>query len=301
MKQLIRYETFETNSSSMHSLVISKNTRPYDAEELKLYAFGDKEYELFGCCDRSTFERYPFEVLRTPKDKLRYYVAYYCGTKRDKNKIKEVKNFIHKYTGVPLKKINITAYEYREKTIDYKYSYHNKFDKYGHVYSNDTGEDVFHYLETHNISMEEFILNPKYTVVVDGDEYRNFKQLFEAGIINCDNLDDISSGKDFWSSDILHYHMYYIQNMSKNPDLLKYELDNLKSLLSSKWYKRLEIEDFDIYEEEIITKEMINVLKSILTQCKSLEKILILHSKSDDDYKEILPYIDEVTKIKKSC
>ena len=92
MKQIIRNSTFETNSSSMHSLVISKNARPYDSDDLKLHSFNDKEYELFGCCDRSTFERYPFEVLRTPKDKLRYYVAYYCGTKRDKNKIKEVKN-----------------------------------------------------------------------------------------------------------------------------------------------------------------------------------------------------------------
>lgn len=296
MKQLIRYETFETNSSSMHSLVISKNARPYDSDDLKLQSFNDKEYELFGCCDRSTFERYPFEVLRTPKDKLRYYVAYYCGTKRDKNKIKEVKNFIHKYTGIPLKKINITAYEYREETIDYSYSYHNKLDKYGQVYSNDTGEDVFHYLESHNISMEEFVLNPKYTVVVDGDEYCNFKQLFEAGIINCDNLQDISTGKDFWSSDILHYHMYYIGSLSKDKNLLDYELNNIKLLLSSKWYKRLEIEDFDIYEEEIITKEMINVLKNILTLCKSLNKVLVLHKNSEDIYSDIVPYFDEVGK-----
>ena len=39
--------------------------------EKELYHCGDK-FELFGCCDTHTFERHPFEVLSSPKDKLRY-------------------------------------------------------------------------------------------------------------------------------------------------------------------------------------------------------------------------------------
>ena len=96
MKQLIRKNTFETNSSSMHSLVITKTAKPYTKWEKELEYYGDK-FELFGCCDTHTFERHPFEVLSSPKDKLRYYVAHYVGWKQEMHRLDEVEDLYRPY------------------------------------------------------------------------------------------------------------------------------------------------------------------------------------------------------------
>ena len=73
MKQCIRSNTFETNSSSMHSLVISKESQLYTKDDLNLRY--DAEYSLKyenGMFYLSTseddmkFGRSPFSVLKDP-------------------------------------------------------------------------------------------------------------------------------------------------------------------------------------------------------------------------------------------
>ena len=43
---------------------------------------------------------------------------------------------------------------------------------------------VVNFLKEHNISLEDFIFNDRYMVVIDGDEYRVFHDMFDAGLIN---------------------------------------------------------------------------------------------------------------------
>jgi len=39
--------------------------------------------------------------------------------------------------------------------------------------------------------LEEFIFNPKYQVVIDGDEYNIFGDMINDGLINDESIDDI--------------------------------------------------------------------------------------------------------------
>lgn len=96
MKYQIRKLVWESNSSSMHSLVVTKknsNVRmtqkeirdefyldapwrkeKYDKEVLKIYPSGGNDY------DRS-----PFQILSSFSDKLNYAIAEYCGNCYDPN------------------------------------------------------------------------------------------------------------------------------------------------------------------------------------------------------------------------
>lgn len=161
MKQIIRNNTFETNSSSMHSLVVTKQAKKYSRYDLNFGTYNDTEFDLFSF-DVPEMERAPFKVMRTPKDKLIYYIGWYIGLKKDYKKVSKVKKFLSKQLNIPINKINISLN-----------SEYNKY-KYPIVYPNDTGEDVFECLEKHKVSFEEFILDPRYTVIIDGDEYREF-------------------------------------------------------------------------------------------------------------------------------
>lgn len=303
MKQFIRNNTFETNSSSMHSLVISKESQLYTKDDLNLRY--DVEYSLkyengmFYLSTREDdmkFGRFPFSVLKDPIEKLRYYVAYYIGTKGDKSKIRTVKRFISKLLNIPYNKIDITSYNYRCDWCEFEY--HSKYCKYGYVEHNDTGESVFEYIERNNIKLKDFVFNPNIIVVVDGDEYQEFKKLFQCGIIDTNNLQDISSGKYFWDSKSLKYTMFFLSDI--NNKRFEEELEDLKLLLKNNWYKYLIIEDFDNWDVETCNKDIksvnfkniIKVLK--LAKDKGLELILELDTSSKDDYNEILSYFSKI-------
>ena len=197
MKQTIRLNTFETNSSSMHSLVITKKARQYTKEELALgydpkY---EKEFDLWGYCDYNEmyYERGPFRILSTPLEKLRYYSAYVLGgyEKPKQEDIDRIINFVMKQTG-----ITDPDKIFLFKTIEGKKSQRKS---YGNVYSNDTGEDPMAFVKRKGIYWEDLILNPKYTIIIDGDEMQYFKTLIDAEVVNTDNFEDISSGIDFWN------------------------------------------------------------------------------------------------------
>ena len=193
----IRRNCFETNSSSMHSIAIVKGAKPYaDIEKLNYCSNNDGFLDLFylGDDDDMHFERYPFRILRSEDDKLRYILGYYysCdgeGTEH-KKKIEEIHNLVkQKYPEI-------------KNIKDWKDSY----DWEGHpckeypstAYSNDTGEDVFAFIKRKKLTMEDVIFNPNIVIFVDGDEYQQTFKLFDSGIISEDSIEDISSGINYW-------------------------------------------------------------------------------------------------------
>lgn len=203
MKQFIRNSTFETNSSSMHSLVVTKTARKYSAYNLRFDSFvDDEEFDLFRW-DVPEMERTPFKVMRTPKDKLMYYIGWYIGFKGEHDKVDMIKEFLSKQLNLPIDKIKININAIRD---DYMYPI---------VHPNDTGEDVFQCLEEHNVPFEEFILDPRYTVIIDGDEYREFAQMFDAKMIDVNNIDYISSGIDFWDPCYEKFNMYFVNGLAE--------------------------------------------------------------------------------------
>lgn len=258
MKQTIRINTFETNSSSMHSLVVVKNPKPYKNDET-LYAHGDNTFDLFWCDSQDGYyERYPFRIMRTPLDKLRYYVAHYVGACGKVDLIPKIIDFISCQTNVPKDKIKIN--------IDDHFYWNNDDEKdnaelnYGYAGSNDTGEDVFTYIENNNISMEEFVLNPKYVVIIDGDEYQEFKKLFESNILDANSFEYISSGTDFWNDSIYEVSCFWLGQNACDYNLLEHVSD------INKFVKEISI---NIYEENLNNYEQyLNEIKMFFEEVK---------------------------------
>lgn len=200
----IRNNCFETNSSSMHSLVIAKNSkRCYDEDDLNLrkdYRIRkeDNVYELFKYpSDVTNYERHPFQVLDQPIDKLRYLVGLYVRWKDnpetddseyylDPEAKKEFDSIIKEATGCS----DIQYYYFNDYNEEKEYPYTSV--------TNDSGENVYSFMKRKGLSFKDVIFNPNITIQVDGDEYQEFKKLFESGLISKDSIEDISSGLDFW-------------------------------------------------------------------------------------------------------
>ncbi len=296
MKQYIRFNTFETNSSSMHSLVVSKEARFYNNDELNFdYDPEDKEYKLFGICyDDPQFERFPFQVLRTPREKLMYYIGWYIGYKEDKDKEQMVLNFLSNKLNLPVENIKI-------KLRDKNWDDDDEIDYYPIVYPNDAGEDVFECLENHNVPFEEFIMDPRYTVIIDGDEYREFEHLFECNLINTSNIDYISSGIDFWDKSNETYSMYYLNYISdKNSYNYKSFTRDCSTKLLDPHIKCIIIEDFEDWEDvENINVESLKIFKENIKLLRHNRKTplklkLKLIKNKKEDYKEIFDIVDEI-------
>ncbi len=97
MKKQIRRGVFETNSSSMHSLVVTKNSEYYTAEEVKESLYVNKEGFIQLDQREMYFGRTPFDVLTSFEEKLRYTLASLCHRKGDAayEEIKQVvKSFV---------------------------------------------------------------------------------------------------------------------------------------------------------------------------------------------------------------
>ena len=260
----IRRNVFETNSSSIHSLVITKQSRQYTKEELALEYDPEchETFELWRYCDNSdmTYERSPFQILATPLEKLRYYSAYTLGTykKPAKKDVDKIKNFVMKQTGITdpdkIRLYKIEDWWSREK---------HKNKNYGAVYSNDTGEDPMAFVKRKGIDWEDLILNPKYIIIVDGDEIQDFKTLIDARIINTDTFEDISSGIDFWND---ANHTIYINWL--RPEKGSTEVSYLEYIEAID--DKTKTLDFTItnQEEVRLCKKVIKVIKNIIKLAK---------------------------------
>lgn len=174
MKRQIRRNVFETNSSSMHSLVIKKSSGYYTEDELRkhLWLMKNNFWEIWREDDLE-FGRFPFKCLETFEGKVRYAIASLCGYRKNAAEIfKEIEKIvlevIPECVGIELPKDNW-----------------NDEVSYGYV-----DEDILSpFLKAENISLKEFLTNKKYVVIVDGDEYCIWDSLKDSGLVNVNEIE----------------------------------------------------------------------------------------------------------------
>lgn len=162
MKLTIRKSMFETNSSSMHSIIITKNNDKYDEKELNRYVYDGK---LRFWEDDIEFSRDPFNFLNTWKDKVAYAIASYCQESEDE----EAKEFISNLENIIKKHVKDFDHIELPDTEDTWYPY-------GYVDHQSAGL-LQKFLSKENVTLEDFIFTPKYIVIIDGDEYCIFNSM----------------------------------------------------------------------------------------------------------------------------
>ena len=193
-----------------------------------LYLYDDYETQEKDCIweprkSNMEFGRSPFKAIGTFADKWLYACASMVEEYND-NTYKELKRIAFKY--IPgLKKIvmpftygcklnkdnpknngNILCKEYgmtedelieylmqKEEECDIEINYWKDRDGdwiYHEPYTGQVDEDILsRFLETENITLEEFLINKKYVVIQDGDERCEFAKIKKTGLINLDAID----------------------------------------------------------------------------------------------------------------
>ena len=159
MKISIRQGVFETNSSSMHSLCILNHsdnnidTYTNKIDENGIWKFEEGELDFY---------RYPFRFLHTFEGKVKYAIANY---ESNYESIILISDIVKKYNP------NFVRFEFAKS--------HGRIDVGG------TDDYALNsWLENNNITLEEFLINPRYAVICDGDEYCTFDKLIDLGLIN---------------------------------------------------------------------------------------------------------------------
>lgn len=170
----IRNEVFETNSSSMHSICIVKNKTEdrYTPKEIVdgVWVFGDGSVEL--SYDECSFGREPFEILCNLFRKTLYAFASFGAERSDE------------ITRIFVKAYNEAADKVGEDHMR-EFCFDTDYDDevyYGDIDHQSRGL-LQRFLDNNKISLEEFLLNPKYVVVIDGDEYWQLQKYQNAGLL----------------------------------------------------------------------------------------------------------------------
>lgn len=196
----VRSSTFETNSSSAHSLVIGKKyAGRYTPEEaLREIGIDDDGFwrpERWWDEDPFYFGRAPFQILQTFTEKLRYVYAHTPvrhhpptpGNKWGRYSYRfyvisdKLKKFLPGYAGISF--VN--------------YWSHRRFS-HGNIGTDD--HMLWDWLKEANVTLEEFLLNKNIMVIVDGDEYCIWSDLKRKGIVS-DGIAAEYPAKQWWEED----------------------------------------------------------------------------------------------------
>lgn len=171
MKQT-RLGVFETNSSSMHSIVVMKNVEKFAGqyEKFDTDIFLDKNGKWTMWTEDLEYGRYPFQVLATFRDKLLYAIPALCN---NKNKYDDIVEVVKKY--IP-------------KFRKFDFSMRDDGEKFGYI-DHQSADLLYDFLNEEGITLEEFLTNKKYMIVIDGDEYAEFEKWVKSGLINVDDID----------------------------------------------------------------------------------------------------------------
>lgn len=195
----IRQGLFETNSSSMHSLVVKKGDSYVTPEEAKHDLWLDNKGFSRAYNRNLNFGRSPFQILYTPKEKALYAIRSLCNYKDDtyyeiirvlQNLVPEFKDFEYDEDIDTYKKEYYT--EAYVKKVFGEGNYYDRGDDwlcYGYDFGNMDIPILPAFLEKEEITIEEFLTNKKYAVVVDGDEYCIYKDMKKIGLIAMDAID----------------------------------------------------------------------------------------------------------------
>ena len=186
----IRQGAFETNSSSMHSLIVMDGMKTESTMACSVYE--NKAY-----IRDNHFEREPFCPLNHWLDKAAYYIADNNNCKdEDVDKVvDEVLALIAKHhpeiTGVEFH--SKVKYEWdadsnkfvktRNKIDDGEYHWYDMYNTYGEVDHQSEGF-ITSKIRKGEMTIEEFLFDPSIIVIIDGDEYWAFDKLKESGFID---------------------------------------------------------------------------------------------------------------------
>lgn len=171
----IRDNTFETNSSSSHSLIITDFDGNYTPEEMMkgIYLWEDKETRMYE--SNLEFYRSPFSLLATFESKSRYAIASSQGHLAD-----EVEKIWRKY--IP----NFNGFKFDMKTEEYDYDKKEwvDLDEPKPIYGGTDDYQIEGWLKGYNVSLEDFLTMRRYMVVCDGDEYREWYHILDSGLVD---------------------------------------------------------------------------------------------------------------------
>lgn len=182
----VRRCVFETNSSSQHSLAIAPKAFTeiygYMKNEIPEHMI-EKGVLYLGKYGGLYYGRAPFQILYTLVDKLRY--AYACS-EYDKDFRDEVIKFIQKlYPEIT----RVSTFEHKfeeDRYLEWKREGELAED-YWYVKEPSVGTDEPYlqgWMKQYNFTLEDFITDPHYVVIVDGDEYCIWKDMIKLGLID---------------------------------------------------------------------------------------------------------------------
>lgn len=171
----IRDNTFETNSSSSHSLIITDFDGKYTSEEMMrgVFLWNDNKKRMYE--SNLEFYRSPFSLLSTFESKSRYAIASSNGRLAD-----EVEKIWYKY--IP----NFNRFKFDMKTEEYDYDKKEwvDLDEPKPIYGGTDDYEIEGWLKSYNVSLEDFLTMRRYMVVCDGDEYREWYHILDSGLVD---------------------------------------------------------------------------------------------------------------------
>lgn len=171
----IRDNTFETNSSSSHSLIITDFDGKYTSEEMMkgIYLWGGNKDRMYE--SNLEFYRSPFSLLATFESKSRYAIASSDGRLAD-----EVEKIWYKY--IP----NFNGFKFDMKTEEYDYDKKDwvDLDEPKPIYGGTDDYQIEGWLKSYNVSLEDFLTMRRYMVVCDGDETREWYHILDSGLVD---------------------------------------------------------------------------------------------------------------------
>lgn len=167
----VRNNVFETNSSSSHSLVITTQDEYYTIDEIKKNMYINKDGIIRMWASDLEFYRSPFDVLCTFYDKTRYAIASSNGKLVD-----EVEAIYRKY--IP----EFVAFKFDERPKSYD------SENYVIDYGGTDDYCVEGWLKRYNITLEQFLTNRRYIVIVDGDEFCVWDHVKNTGLLDTDMI-----------------------------------------------------------------------------------------------------------------
>ena len=177
----IRRNVFETNSSSSHSIVVMKEAPARDKlTDMMDWFFSQRELHFYE--DDLSFGRAPFDVLDDWYGRLRYALALFAYDDVMRDRITEILR-----KRLPNFEEFVFPQEpwYNEDEDDTEYQYF-----YGSV-DHQSMDLLSKFLTDHDISLEDFIFDDRYIVIIDGDEYHVFDRIQHMASWNKDAIEEI--------------------------------------------------------------------------------------------------------------
>lgn len=174
----IRSKVFETNSSSSHSLVITTQDSYYTQEEMLEGVYINDTGILNMWASSLEFYRSPFDVLCTFFDKARYAIAASHGELAN-----EVETIFSKY--IP----GFISFHFDQRSTYVEDDFGEWVeDGWVNDYGGTDDYSIKAWLKEYDVTLEEFLTNRRYIVIVDGDEYCVWDHVKNSGIFRTDMI-----------------------------------------------------------------------------------------------------------------